>query len=66
MKKLIDLQRSFCNKIHKLKTSALETLVLESIAYPYMDFQKSTVIHMDIHDLGMSVFKSRYKCGYPH
>jgi len=32
--------------------------------YPYMDFGKSTVIHMDIHDFGMSVFNSPFKCGY--
>jgi len=28
------------------------SLVRESIAYPYMDFQKSTVINMDIHAFG--------------
>jgi len=32
-------------------------LVRESIEYPYMDFQKSTDINMDIHDFWMSVFK---------
>jgi len=42
------------------------TLVLESIAYPYMDFQKSTIIHLDIYDFWMSIFNSPYKCGYPH
>jgi len=36
------------------------------IAYSYMNFRKSTVIHMDIRDFWMSVFKFPYKCGYPH
>ena len=31
-------------------------LFRESIAYPYMDFQKSTGINMDIHDFWMSFF----------
>jgi len=33
----------------------VEALVRESIAFPDMDFQKSPVIHMDIHDFFMSV-----------
>ena len=41
-------------------------LVRESIAYPCMDFQKSTDINMDIHDFCMTVFKYPYKCRYPH
>jgi len=36
------------------------------VAYTYMDFQKSTDINMDIHDLWMSVFNYPYKCVYPH
>ena len=45
---------------------AVSTLVRESIANPFMDFQKSTDINMDIHDFSMSVFKYPYKRGYPH
>ena len=33
----------------------LLSLVRESIAYPHMDFKKSTDINMDIHDFWMSV-----------
>jgi len=43
-----------------------DALVRESIANPYMDFQKSTNIDMDIHDFRMSVFNYAYKRGYPH
>jgi len=32
------------------------TLVRESVAYPCMNFRKSTVIHTDIHDVWMSAF----------
>ena len=45
---------------------SLSSLVWESIAYPYTDFRKSKVIHMDIHDFWMSVFNSPYTCRYPH
>jgi len=38
----------------------------ESIAYPYIDFQKFTDINMDIHDFWMSVFNYPYKYGYPY
>jgi len=31
-----------------------------------MDFRKSTVLHMDIHDFWMSVFNYPCKCGNPH
>jgi len=44
----------------------LEALVRKSITYPYMDFQESTDINMDIYDFWMSVFNFPYKCGYPH
>jgi len=51
----------------------LITLVRESIAYPYMDFQKSMDTHIDIHDfwispqLSISVWISTLisKPGYP-
>jgi len=43
-----------------------QSLVRESIANPYMDFQKSTDINMDIHDFWMSVFNYPYKRGFPH
>jgi len=58
--------------VHKTKLTLLHidvlwtALVRESIAYPCMDFQKSTDIIMDIHDFWMSVFNYPYKCGYPH
>jgi len=42
------------------------TLVRVSIVYPYMDFQKSTDINMDIYDFWMSVFNYPYRFGYPH
>jgi len=32
-------------------------------AYPYVDFQKSTDINMDIPDFWMLVFNYPYKCG---
>jgi len=32
----------------------------------HMDFQKSTVTHLDIHDFWMLVFNCPYKRGYPH
>jgi len=38
----------------------------KSTAYPYIDFQKPSVIHMDIHDFWLLVFNSPYKWGYPH
>jgi len=38
----------------------------ESIAYPYMDFQKSTDINRDIYDFLILAFNYTYKCGYPH
>jgi len=38
----------------------------ESIAYPYMDFQKSTDINIDIHDFWMSVLSYPFKFWYPH
>jgi len=37
-------------------------LVRESIAYPFMEFQKSTDINMDIHYFFMSVFNYPYRC----
>jgi len=42
------------------------TLVRESMAYLYMDFQKFKVIHLDINDFWMSVFNSPFKCGCAH
>ena len=53
-------------KIYLIPRIALETLVREFIAYPYMEFQKSTDINMDIHDFWMLVFSYPYKCEYPH
>ena len=41
-------------------------LVRKSIAYPYMDFRKSTVIHLDTHEFWMSLYDfPYYKCEYP-
>jgi len=42
--------------------SSMSSLVRESIAYPYMDFQKFA----DIHDFWVSVFNDPCKCGCPH
>jgi len=39
----------------------LLSLIGISIAYPYMDFQKSTDINMEIHDLWMSVFNNPHE-----
>ena len=41
-----------------------QILVPKSIPYACTDFQKSTVIHMDIHDFFISVFNYSCKCGY--
>jgi len=45
-----------------------KSLVQKSIAYPYpyMGFQKSTDINMDIHEFWILVSIYPYKCGYPH
>jgi len=44
-----------------------QALVRESMAYPCMDFQKSTDINMDIHHFCMSVSNNyAYKLEYPH
>jgi len=37
------------------------SLVRESIAYPYINFKKSTDINMDIYDFWMSFFNYPYK-----
>ena len=47
-------------------TSSRFSLVRESTANPWMDFQKSTDVNMDIHDFWMLVFNYSYKRGYPH
>jgi len=42
------------------------SLVRDSIANPWMDFQQSTDINMDSHDFWISASNYPYKRGYPH
>jgi len=53
------------SKLGRLNFQPL-VLVRESITHPYLDFQESTDINMDIQDFWMSVFNYQYKCRYPH
>jgi len=65
----LPLERNGCFEFHVILGEAQSTkisVVRESIAYPYMDFQNSMDFNMDIHDFWMSVFNYPYKCGYPH
>ena len=42
------------------------SIVRESLTYPYMDFRKSTDIHMDIHAFWKSLFNYPCMSGYTH